>query len=54
MVSDFWFLINTVRKTKNYLKYWRIGAAYETSGNYDMSIFKTTIWSLLNNENGDI
>ena len=43
----------STRKTKNYLKNYRITAAYETSCRLDTSIFKTII-PISNNENCDI
>ena len=46
-------LISTVRKIKKSLKNWRIAAAYETIGNYDISIFETIIWNFLNTQNSD-
>ena len=49
----FLVFISTVRKTKKSLKNWQIGTVWKTSGNYDASIFKTIIWSLFNNENGN-
>ena len=41
IVSDFWSSSVQCEKQKNSLKSSRIAAAYETSGKYDTSIFKT-------------